>query len=59
MEFTKVLIINKKLEENFPSLRAELYSVVSTLKQILLESINFVYLHTCRTIREDQILFWE
>jgi hypothetical protein len=32
MEFTKVLIIKQKLEENFPSLGTELYSSVWILE---------------------------
>jgi hypothetical protein len=32
MEFTNVVIVNKKLEENFPSLRTDLYSSVWTIE---------------------------
>jgi hypothetical protein len=32
MEFTKVLIVKQKLEENFPSLGTELYSSVWILE---------------------------
>jgi hypothetical protein len=49
VEFTKVLIVKKKLEENFQVWELNCIALFIPLKQILLASINFVDLHTCRT----------